>query len=287
MLARPSTPEASLTPQPAIFGYPGGITVSTDPYAAPKTHVADVPEVRPDGNFVPTGLSRPAGHGWDWIKSARGLTKQQTWTWMGIFVVFAVIGGGLTAIPKLGSLALYFIMPVLFGGVMLGCDAVYKGQPITFAHLFAGFQSHLAKLAGIGLATLLLYLAIFLVIGAIFGSGAALVLSGFEKPDTSEPAAAIGILLAVLVMLALSMPLYMAIWFSYALVTINNFSVVQAIKTSFSGCLKNVVPFLIYGVMMFLLAIVATIPLGLGWLILGPIMFASLYTGYRDIFYEA
>ncbi len=260
--------------------------MSTDPYAAPKTHVADVPEILAEGNFVPGGIARPAGHGWDWIKSARGLTKQQTWKWMGIFILFAAIGGGLTAIPILGSIALYFVMPILFGGVMLGCDAVRKGQPVTLAHLFAGFQSHIGKLAGIGLATLLLYFGIFLIVAAIFGSGAALILSGMEQPDTSDPAFAIGILLAVLVMLALSIPVYMAIWFSYALVVINDFGVVQALKTSFSGCLKNVVPFLIYGVMTFLLAIVATIPAMLGWLILGPVIFASLYTGYRDIFYE-
>ena len=185
---------------------------------------------------------------------------------MGIFILFAAIGGGLTAIPILGSIALYFVMPILFGGVMLGCDAVRKGQPVTLAHLFAGFQSHIGKLAGIGLATLLLYFGIFLIVAAIFGSGAALILSGMEQPDTSDPAFAIGILLAVLVMLALSIPVYMAIWFSYALVVINDFGVVQALKTSFSGCLKNVVPFLIYGVMTFLLAIVATIPAMLGWL---------------------
>jgi uncharacterized membrane protein len=58
------------------------------------------------------------------------------------------------------------------------------------------------------------------------------------------------------------------------------------LKTSFAGCLKNIVPFLIYGLMMFLFAILATIPLMLGWLILGPVLFASFYTGYRDIFYE-
>ena len=50
--------------------------------------------------------------------------------------------------------------------------------------------------------------------------------------------------------------------------------------------MKNVVPFLIYGLIMFLLAIVATLPALLGWLILGPVLFATFYTGYRDIFYE-
>ena len=261
--------------------------MSTDPYAAPKTHVADVPEIRPDGKFDPTGFRRPAGHGWDWIKSARQLTKQQTWTWMGIFIVFAIIGVGLGAIPRLGTLAVYFVMPLLFGGVMIGCHAVFKGQPVSFAHLFAGFGSHAGKLIGIGLATLLVYVVVFLIVGAIFGSEIALALSGFEQPDRTDPEFVIKLAIAGLVMMALTMPVYMALWFSYALVVINDFGVLQALKTSFSGCIKNIVPFLIYGVMTFLLSIAATIPLALGWLILGPVLFASLYTGYRDIFYEA
>jgi hypothetical protein len=261
--------------------------VSTDPYAAPKTHVADVPEVRLDGKFDPSGFSRPAGHGWDWIKSARQLTKQQTWTWMGIFVLFAVISGGLGSIPGIGTLAVYFVMPLLFGGVMIGCNAVYKGQPVSISHLFAGLSSHPGKLIGIGFATLLVYLVVLLIVALIFGSEIALALSGIEQPDISDPAFVIKLTLAGLVTLALTMPVYMAIWFSYALVVINDFGVVQALRTSFFACLKNVVPFLIYGAMTFLLSIAATIPLALGWLILGPVLFASLYTGYRDIFYEA
>jgi hypothetical protein len=286
--AVPNAPVARLDEfRPLHQFYAGGSTVSTDPYAAPKTHVADVPEARPDGKFDPGGFSRPAGHGWDWIKSARQLTKQQIWTWIGISVVFAIIGAGLTAIPMYGTVAIYFVMPLLFGGVMIGCDAVHKGQPVTFAHLFSGFSSHTGNLMGIGLATLLVYFGVFLLVGLIFGTRVALMLSGMEQPDTSNPAVAINLALGALVMMALTVPVYMAIWFSYALVVINDFGVVQALKASFSGCLKNVVPFLIYGVMMFLLAIAATIPLALGWLILGPVLFASLYTGYRDIFYEA
>jgi len=62
---------------------------------------------------------------------------------------------------------------------------------------------------------------------------------------------------------------------------------VAAIKQSFGACLKNIVPFLIYGVVAFVLSIVATIPFGLGWLVLGPVLAASVYTAYQDIFGDA
>jgi hypothetical protein len=35
-----------------------------------------------------------------------------------------------------------------------------------------------------------------------------------------------------------------------------------------------------------ILAIIATIPLALGWLLLGPVLMASIYVSYRDIFHE-
>lgn len=260
--------------------------MSTNPYEAPKAEVADIPEHSAEGNFVAEGRARPAGNGWKWIASARALTKQRQLLWIGMFIVFGIILGTISTIPRLGSLALYFIMPVLFGGVMLTCDKAYRGEEITFGDLFSGFRSHFAKLAGIGLVTLLMYVAVFAIIAAIFGTAAALLLSGIEHPQASDPAVAFGIVFAALVMLGLSVPIYMAVWFSYALVTINNVSVLQAMKTSFSGCVKNVMPFFVYSLIMMLLALAATIPLLLGWLILGPILFASFYTGYRDIYYE-
>jgi uncharacterized membrane protein len=55
-------------------------------------------------------------------------------------------------------------------------------------------------------------------------------------------------------------------------------------KTSFYACLKNIVPFLIYGVIAVVLCLIAAIPFGLGFLVVGPVLFASIYTGYRDIF---
>jgi hypothetical protein len=38
---------------------------------------------------------------------------------------------------------------------------------------------------------------------------------------------------------------------------------------------------------VFVLALVATIPIGLGWLVLGPVLATSVYTAYLDIFGDA
>lgn len=261
--------------------------MSTNPYAAPATHVADVPVPAREGNFIAAGRPRPAGHGWDWIKSARELTKSRVWLWMGVLIVFIIIAVAISAIPQLGRLAIYFVMPVLIGGVMLTCDKAYKGGEITFGDFFAGFRSGFLRLVGVGLATLLVFAVILAIVAVIFSSEVALVLAGINKPVSSDPAFLISVLLASLVAMALSIPVYMALWFSYALVALNDFTVIQALKASFSGCAKNIWAFFVYGVMVFLLAIAASIPFLLGWLIFGPVLMASLYTGYRDIFYDA
>ena len=260
--------------------------MATDPYAAPKSHVADVPSASPDGSFIAAGQGVGTGNGWSWIADAWTLTGQQRGTWIGLFVLFAVVVVVLSLIPFFGSLLLALVMPVLYGGIMLGCDAQRRGQRIEVGHLFAGFKNHAGKLIGVGVLTLLAFVAIFVVIMAIFGFGMMSMMMGGGEPSPEQLQTGIaGMLIALLVMTGLSVPVYMAVWFSTPLITLNGLEVGAALRTSFFACLKNVLPFLIWGVMMFLLAIVASIPLLLGWLLLGPVLIASVYTAYRDIFY--
>jgi uncharacterized membrane protein len=94
----------------------------------------------------------------------------------------------------------------------------------------------------------------------------------------------LAILVGLLVFLLLYLPLVMAVWFAPALVVLRGVEPLQAMRLSFNGCLRNIVPFLLYGLVGIGLAIVATIPLLLGWLVLGPVTIASLYTSYCDIY---
>ena len=83
------------------------------------------------------------------------------------------------------------------------------------------------------------------------------------------------------------LPLYMALWFAPSLIVFNNLKPLDAMKASFTGCLKNIVPFLFYSIVLLVLCMLAVIPFGLGFLVLGPVIVASIYTGYRDIFFDA
>ena len=76
----------------------------------------------------------------------------------------------------------------------------------------------------------------------------------------------------------------MAYWFAPVLAGLNNLTAIQAMKLSFVACLRNMLPFLLYGLIFMLLLIVAIIPFGLGLLVAVPLMMTSLYTSYVDVF---
>ena len=260
--------------------------MAVDPYAAPKSRVADVPNAAPDGEFVAKGRSVAAGNGWTWITQAWELFKGQKGTWIGLFVIFVVIVIVLNFLPLIGPFALILLSPVLYGGVMLGCDALRNGDDLKVGHLFAGFSSHTGRLIGVGGATLLAFIGVFVVVMLLFGADMARIMMGTQPSPAQMQAMGLRFMLVPLIILALSVPIYMAIWFATPLIVLNDFSVGDALKASFAACLGNILPFLVFGAIFFLLAIVASIPLLLGWLALGPVLLASIYTGYRDIFYE-
>ena len=92
------------------------------------------------------------------------------------------------------------------------------------------------------------------------------------------------VLIALLLIAGLSLPLYMATWFAPALIVLHGLAPVAALKASFYACLRNWIPFLIYSVVLLVACLIAVIPAFLGFLVLIPVLIASVYTAYRDIF---
>ena len=225
------------------------------------------------------------GQGRTWSADGFGLFKKAPGMWIALVIVLFVILVVLAFIPLLGAVATFLLMPLFVGGLMLGCRALQSGGELELGHLFAGFKTHTANLIVLGALAIGGWIIVMLPVIAIVGAGA---MFGMMRGDAAGAAAMGGsFVLAWLIAMALSIPIYMALWFAPALVVLRGLAPAAAVKESFFGCLKNIVPFLIYGIVMLVLGIVAAIPLGLGWLVLGPVAIASIYVAYRDIYGDA
>ena len=253
---------------------------TVNPYAAPKAAVADA-TVALNTDFVAGGQSRPASHGWSWIAEGWELFKRQPGMWIGIVLIAFVIFIGAAMIPIVGGLATTLFGPVFAAGIMIGCKALDSGGELELRHLFAGFKERTGTLVAVGALYLAAVVVVMLVVGLMMGVGFTAMMGGDPQ---AMAAMGMTMLLAMLVMFALLLPAVMAIWLAAPLVVFHDHGAVDAMKGSFAGCLKNILPFLVYSIVMFVLAVVATLPLALGWLALGPVFAASVYTSYRDIY---
>src|SRR6202165_3932103 len=232
-----------------------------------------------------------AGRGASWWSEGWRLFMSGVGVWLLIMIILICLHVVGAFIPVVGSLAMQILFPVFTGGLMLGCRAIDRGNPLTVGHLFGGFSQRTGPLIAVGLIyTGLAILILLLVTGmmiAVFGVAILGMLTG--AADSSQTGVALGsvvvaVLLGILFFLLLLLPLIMAIWFDPALIILGGLSPGAAMKASFHGCLRNMIPFRVYGAIGIVLAIIATIPLGLGWFVLGPVAIASVYTSYCDIF---
>ncbi len=227
-----------------------------------------------------------AGQGWQWIKRGYGLFMKSPLLWVVVLLMCLIVAVGLSAVPMVGEPLTSLLMPVVMAGLMVGCRALEHGDELDLVHLFSGFRQRTAQLVtlgGIALVGQILILGVMMMAG-----GAALVgvlTSGQPAgdPEVIRQAISEGGA-AVLLGFTLFTVLLMAMQFAPMLVYFNNIAPVEAMKLSLRAFVVNIGPMLVYGVTFLLLAILASIPMMLGWLVLMPIMFTSLYASYCDIF---
>ena len=232
---------------------------------------------------MPGSRTVAAERGWAWIAEGWRLFLRAPGIWIAMILVLLVISFALNFIPLVGSIAAMVLQPVFVAGLVIATAKMHKGEEPQFADLFAGFQTQFGRLASVGAIYMAATVAIVVVAALVTGLGA----FSLASAGAMSPAVAMSLLLAVLIVMALMVPLLMALWFAVPLVLFHNQGAVEAMKGSFVGCLRNIMPFLVYGVAGFVLAILACIPLMLGWLVLIPVFAATVYTGYRDIFLAA
>ena len=224
--------------------------------------------------------------GWEWVKQGYILFMKAPLLWIVLLSLCVVAAVALSSVPVVGGPLVSLLMPVVLAGLMSGCRALEQGEDLELAHLFDGFKQHTSQLITLGGITLV---SQYLILGLMMMTGGAaffsILMSGQPEPDPDVLIAALsGAVFAISFGAALSLLLTSVIQFATLLVYFNGIPPIQAIRLTIRAFLYNIWPLLVFGITFFLLAILATLLMGLGWLVLFPMSFASLYVIYRAIF---
>lgn len=238
------------------------------------------------GDNPGSGRSVASGRGVEWWSEAWALFVKAAGMWIVLAIIMIIIFMILGFIPLIGGLVMAVLFPVFMASFVLAARKVEGGGALEPGDLFTPLQGDKVKpLLILGALLLAFAVAVFIVagllgMGAIFG-----VAAGGADRSLGTALTALGAgFFALMAMLAISVVASMALWFAPSLVIFRGTAPVDAMKISFAACLRNIVPFLLWGLLYLVAAIVASIPFGLGWIVLAPLVMISLYVSYRDVF---
>lgn len=244
--------------------------------------------------------------GWRWILDGASLFRRNPLALWPVVAGYWLTLGLASAAPGVGLLVAAVLIPPLAVGTMTACRDASAGRPVTLLTLYVVFRPQqgnfrpLKQLMTLGVLHFALSLLI-LAVSAFFDGGALFrVVTG--QLSLGEAAALPGIQAGANAALLLSAPLTMAFWFAPLLVAWHDLPIGKALFFSLVACWRNWKPFLSYGLgllfgILVVVSLIGQLALGLGMLqatgplltvvfllILAPILFASFYMTYRDVF---
>lgn len=268
----------------------------SNPYQTPAAELTLPSSSGQLGEPVRLGASR----GIDWLGEGWRLFMRAPGMLLGISLTAVVLYTLVGLVPLLGSVAILLLWPALSAGLFLALKHAHEGQPVAFADLFAPFSS-LSGLVTLGALYLLAMVAAAVVgAGAMGALGGLSMLAGLADNGVDHMSGmmslAPGFLLAFLVFVTLVSLVAMGFIFAPILVHQQQVPAMEAIRLSFVACMRNMLPFLLWGLAFLIVGIVvgvlsALIPLLGGLLmlvfclLLMPLSAASMYCAYRDIFW--
>ncbi|MBI3561208.1 MAG: hypothetical protein HY080_05765 [Gammaproteobacteria bacterium] len=263
---------------------------SDNPYQPPAATVADFNQPI-DGVWQFTDPKHlPAGRGWFWIREGFRLFAKSPWIWIANMIIFFIITIIVAMIPFV-SIVNNILQPIFTGGLMRGAQSLDQEGRYEVNHLFAGFRergSPLAILGAMQLGIIILYfIVIAIVVMILIGTSGLLAQTGgtFDPRSIITSPALFALIPVVFISLLL---LGMAFWLAPQLIMLHNLDPFAAIKMSFIGSWRNIVPMIVFSLLAMLVTLVVVVPtIGLGFFVMWPVMIAATYVAWKDIFTNA
>lgn len=226
--------------------------------------------------------------GLQWIKKGYALFMQAPLLWIVLLIICFFAAALLSAVPVVGEPLASLLTPVVVIGLMAGCRALESGDELELMHLFSGFQKHTSQLITLGGIALVSQYLIFGAMIMVGGATLVSILMGTQAPADPEvfQKAFEGASIAVFIGAGGFTLLLMSMQFAPMLVFFRDVAPIAAMKLSLRAFTSNVAAMFMYGMAFLLLAILASMPMMLGWLILLPMVFTTMYASFCDLFPE-
>lgn len=223
--------------------------------------------------------------GWRWYVCAWKLFVRNPGILVGQTLVLLLIAVALNLVPLIGGLALALITPVLAGGWYYTLGELDSGANIGLTDVFEGFRNKqwTGPLIVLGVAILAAEVLLGLTAVGVLG------LTFFADPTTLQGGAAnltlgFGGLIALVIALTLAAAIFAAMFYAIPLVIFQSMAPIAALRSSFWAGIRNWLPLLVFGLIYLVLAILAAIPLGLGFLVLIPLSVCAAFCSYKAIY---
>lgn len=209
----------------------------------------------------------------------------------------------LNILPFIGSLAAALVVPGLSVGLMQAARNLDRGIPVGLQTLFGGLKENPRTLVGLGALNLACTMAIVALASQLDDGNLLKYMMANSKAERALLEDA-DFTLPVLFAMVLMTPLMMAYWFAPVLAAWHRLPLGKSLFFSFIACwinwraflafsaglllLAGIVPGVLMGILLILLPgapglvmAVVMVPMAL---IIAPVIFASFYASYRDIF---
>ncbi|HFD12424.1 MAG TPA: hypothetical protein ENJ32_08155 [Crenotrichaceae bacterium] len=220
--------------------------------------------------------------GWQWF-----MVNPVTWVLLiAVYFLFLLL---FQLTPVIGPLVGAVLLPGLTAGLLIAAKKSSQGITISIHDLFTALMKSENRfgLLHLGMISLAVALLSGFAIYSIGGDSLMSVLSQSNPADLSEDSMElIQAQMPTLMLIMLSMSAITAMLFMYAipLVTFEGVPAFTAVKASIWTSIINMLPLTLFGLLYMIFAMLASLPLMLGFLVLIPVTICAWYASYVDIF---
>ncbi len=227
----------------------------------------------------------PGKQAWSWYKAGWRLFLINPSTWILYTFLWVLLAILLWQIPILGRVAWWIINPALYAGFLYQAAEMEQGRPLAVNRFFIGLTDKTTRLPLLTLGVITLAAYVFFSVVTMVDPSLYSTIESLLRADTSSGIVAIVINLFLRFVLALMILTLatMALLYSCPAIMFAGSDGFDAMMNSFETCARHWRAFAAFMGIFIGLAIVAMIPMGLGFLVLIPVTSCAAYASFQTL----